>query len=353
MTTTAAISTEQQTEHPHIVQVPGICDGRPTLKGTRISVCHLAQLYKAGNTVEEILQTYSYLPAAAVYDAISYYLDHQEEIEQEIADHRIEAENKRHDLAPMRREPNYLYLMIGLLSAVVLATAASPMSPLARLGGFLAVLSLLLTAYFLNPHRGQLLLALLLGAAAFIPFTWLSTHPDVLNPRLVNGIYVLTLVLWVLFILYIGRIVFRGILTARHIRGNEIYGAIYVYLLIGLVFAALYQLLLAWQPDALYFDPGRFQEPSVITGELSTRGVGAVLYYSFVTLGTVGYGDVTPASPLARAVSLIEAIIGIMYVATLIARFVSIQISNEGHSAKSERAAPPQRAVAERLKDNQ
>jgi uncharacterized protein (DUF433 family) len=98
MTATTAASSVQQTEHPHIVHVPGICGGRPTLKGTRISVRHLAQLYKAGDTVEEILQMYPYLSAAAVYDAISYYLDHQGEIEQEIADNRIGAVMEQYGL---------------------------------------------------------------------------------------------------------------------------------------------------------------------------------------------------------------------------------------------------------------
>ena len=98
MTATTAASSVQQTEHPHIVHVPGICGGRPTLKGTRISVRHLAQLYKAGDTVEEILQMYPYLSAAAVCDAISYYLDHQGEIEQEIADNRIGAVMEQYGL---------------------------------------------------------------------------------------------------------------------------------------------------------------------------------------------------------------------------------------------------------------
>jgi hypothetical protein len=49
-------------------------------------------------------------------------------------------------------------------------------------------------------------------------------------------------------------------------------------------------------------------------------------------LGTVGYGDVTPASPAARSLSLIEAVVGIMYVATMIARFVSIQTSSDSRS---------------------
>jgi uncharacterized protein (DUF433 family) len=56
----------QQTEHPYIVRVPGICGGRPTIKGTRITVQLIAELYKAGDSVEEMLQGYPHLPAAAV-----------------------------------------------------------------------------------------------------------------------------------------------------------------------------------------------------------------------------------------------------------------------------------------------
>lgn len=88
---TLEVPLERPTEHPYIVRAPGICGGRPIIKGTRVSVRHLAQLYKAGDTVEEILQAHPSLQAAAVYDAISYYLDHQREIEQEIADNRLEA----------------------------------------------------------------------------------------------------------------------------------------------------------------------------------------------------------------------------------------------------------------------
>lgn len=89
----------QQTEHPHIVRVQGICGGRPIIKGSRISVRHIVQLYKAGDLVEEIIQAHPHLSAAAVYDAISYYLDHQAEIEQEIAKNRIEALIQEHNLA--------------------------------------------------------------------------------------------------------------------------------------------------------------------------------------------------------------------------------------------------------------
>jgi hypothetical protein len=70
-----------------------------------------------------------------------------------------------------------------------------------------------------------------------------------------------------------------------------------------------------------------------------TRGAGDLLYYSFVTLSTVGYGDVTPASPAARSSSLIEAVVGIMYAAAMIARFISIQTNDAG---RNEPANPEQ-----------
>lgn len=88
---TAATRPETQpaenTEHPHIVRVEGI----PTLRGTRLPVRLIAQMHRAGDTVEDILQAFPHLEPAAVHDAISYYLDHRSELEAEIAAHRIEA----------------------------------------------------------------------------------------------------------------------------------------------------------------------------------------------------------------------------------------------------------------------
>lgn len=89
----------QQTEHPYIVQVAGICGGRPIIKGTRIAVRLIAELYKAGDTVEEILQSYAHVQGAAVFDALSYYLDHQIAIEQEISANRLDAVMKKYQLA--------------------------------------------------------------------------------------------------------------------------------------------------------------------------------------------------------------------------------------------------------------
>lgn len=92
------VPTIRQTEHPYIVHHAGICGGRAIIKGTRISVRHIAELYKAGDTMEEILQSHPHLNGSAVFDALSYYLDHQAEIEQEIIDNRLDSVTKKYCL---------------------------------------------------------------------------------------------------------------------------------------------------------------------------------------------------------------------------------------------------------------
>ncbi len=74
--------------HPHIVSDPGVCGGSPRLADTRITVrtVVIATLLH-GVTPEELLQHYPYLTLAAIYDALSYYYDHREAIDREIAEH--------------------------------------------------------------------------------------------------------------------------------------------------------------------------------------------------------------------------------------------------------------------------
>ena len=70
------------TEHPYIVRKGA---GRPTVRGTRILVQTIVGYYKLGYSVEEILSGLPHLTPAQVYDALSYYHDHQAEIEADIA----------------------------------------------------------------------------------------------------------------------------------------------------------------------------------------------------------------------------------------------------------------------------
>ncbi len=77
------------TEHPYVVRREGFRGGRPILRGSNMPVWLVIALWKSGDTADDILRAYPHLAPAAVYDAISYYLDHREEIEAQIAENRI------------------------------------------------------------------------------------------------------------------------------------------------------------------------------------------------------------------------------------------------------------------------
>ncbi len=87
-----------KTEHPYIVRKSGVCGGSPIIDGSRITVRLIAQLVKTGSTAEEILAFYPHLSLAKIHDAISYYFDHREEIEQDIEDNNIKNILKRFNL---------------------------------------------------------------------------------------------------------------------------------------------------------------------------------------------------------------------------------------------------------------
>ncbi len=82
---------EQAAEgHPHLIPRPDVSGGEPLIRGTRLSVRHIVERVQAGQSIEEILAALPHLTAAQVYDALSYYHDHQAEIDQLIEESRPE-----------------------------------------------------------------------------------------------------------------------------------------------------------------------------------------------------------------------------------------------------------------------
>ncbi len=102
---------------------------------------------------------------------------------------------------------------------------------------------------------------------------------------------------------------------SRRVDAPLINGAISVYLLLGVAFEFVYGLILAVDPTAFR---GLVE---------SGAEIGQFFYFSFVTLTTLGYGDITPASRLAGAVATLEAMIGQIYLTVLVARLVGMHIS--------------------------
>jgi uncharacterized protein (DUF433 family) len=93
-----SMSVPVRTEYRYITRVPGICGGRPIIKGTRTPVRSLVGYYKMGLSVEEILEGLPHLTPAQVYEALSYYHDHLSEIEEDIEGSQVEHLIERYDL---------------------------------------------------------------------------------------------------------------------------------------------------------------------------------------------------------------------------------------------------------------
>ncbi|MFQ6120564.1 MAG: DUF433 domain-containing protein [Methanosarcinales archaeon] len=72
-----------QTEHPHIIKIEGVRSGRPILRNTGIMVEDIIGYCKIGMSIEEILEEFPFLTRAQIHDALSYYYDHFNEIEEE------------------------------------------------------------------------------------------------------------------------------------------------------------------------------------------------------------------------------------------------------------------------------
>ncbi len=77
-------------EHPRIVVRSDISSGEPVIRGTRITARHIVERIQAGQSVEEILAALPHLTASQVYDALSYYHDHQSEMDQLIEESQPE-----------------------------------------------------------------------------------------------------------------------------------------------------------------------------------------------------------------------------------------------------------------------
>jgi len=103
----------------------------------------------------------------------------------------------------------------------------------------------------------------------------------------------------------------RDVFSDTRLDRNVFYGAVCVYLLTGLAWAILYKLIADVRPLAF-------------NGLGEGGGFDDLLYFSFVTLASLGYGDITPAAPLARTLAYLEVIAGQFYLAIMVAGLVGL-----------------------------
>lgn len=127
---------------------------------------------------------------------------------------------------------------------------------------------------------------------------------------------------YMVFDLVVTWILFKYVFETRAITRDAIYAAIAIYLLLGAVFVPVYGLI-----ETLTFDLSSGAQHAFIGGSTGADALFAwqdFIYYSYVTLTTLGYGDILPMTMVAKAAVALEAIIGVMYLTIIMARLVSL-----------------------------
>ena len=221
--------------------------------------------------------------------------------------------NRRHML---NQSPNrFLYLLIALVAFVTLVPVLGELG----LGGMIFWIFystiLISAAYAVSESRGYFILALVLAGPAFV-LGWANNFLRIPWIEFVSSVFT------VLFLFLVAMLILSHVLKTEKVSREKIFAALSVYLLLGVIWAFLFLFV-----DFLV--PGSFRY-----GQEQALNSAQIVYYSFVTLTTLGYGDIVPISPSARALATLEALTGQLYLTVLVARLVGLHIT---HSSKNNR----------------
>jgi hypothetical protein len=198
---------------------------------------------------------------------------------------------------------SHRYLAVLLLVVVsFLFTAFAPDAPWSRGAGLLLQSATLTVALWTSRSGGLGARLVLVFLAVALAGLQLGTNDRDLTVGVstLSGAFVVATIV----------VIARGVITAREINEQTILGAVSIYLLIGMLFAFLYG------ADAVLRAGPFFAQGT--DGTASTR-----VYFSFTTLTTVGYGDYSPATGVGRTLANVEALLGQLYLVTVIALLVS------------------------------
>ena len=207
--------------------------------------------------------------------------------------------------------------LLCLQGGLLLAAAFAQKTPFEEEIYLMALLGVLLGGGF-SILRGTVhLVTLLVVAALAIVTNFISYFTSIEWLDVAALITSLAFMIWIFFAMV------NRVFLFKRVDDNVILGAACVYIHIGMMFAFVYLLVDSFVPNSF----------SGIENAASDGGFSRLLehflYYSYVTLGTVGYGDIAPVSPVARYLSVFEAILGQLYLAIVVAKLVGMQLSSQ------------------------
>lgn len=221
-------------------------------------------------------------------------------------------------------EQRYIYLFIALLLPYIL----HPMIEAEDLGiglmdaAFSLVLMVALFAVSTQKHVRYAALALMVFAQFFL-----------LSDVVFQGVphRLVTIGVSCIYLMYTTIFLLCRILTRRDVTSNTIFASLCIYLMIGYIWAFLYAMLEIVAPGSFSIDTEVFHYQ--MGHDHTYTELYYFMYYSFTSLTTLGLGDIMPASPWARVLTVSEAIVGQIYLVVLVSRLVGMHISQRNSNA--------------------
>jgi hypothetical protein len=207
----------------------------------------------------------------------------------------------------------FLFLLTSILLLFIIRPFLSGFVAINVLFDIFFFFILISGVYAVSERKGGFVIGMILVLPAFV-----AALSDYVVK--IPAIGVTERVFEVLFLGYTACMILAHVFRQKKVTLDTISGAICAYFLIGFVWGLCFSLLEQAQPGSFLMaeqqvDPSHF------------------IYYSFVTMSTLGYGDITPISNPARSLSLLEAVVGQLYIAILIAKLVGMHIAQaqRGH----------------------
>ncbi len=209
------------------------------------------------------------------------------------------------------REGRFFYLLLVLLAYLLITPFLQEFLGFQFLYNIFIVINLLASIYAISSNKTQTIIAVSLALPMMI-LTWTAN----LIPSVILDFFVYLFTLLFLGVIIISILEF--IFTTDKVTHHVIFGAISVYLLIGIAWSILYLVLESFYPGSFSNIPAPDAQPP-----------SSFVYFSFVTITTLGYGDISPLTSRAKALAIGEALVGQIYMTVLVAWLVGMYVSHK------------------------
>ena len=212
----------------------------------------------------------------------------------------------------------YRDLTIALALLFVLSPVFDYLFSTTRIDSYMTAGFLIFALYEITRRPRDLVIGLALGVPAVAGGIFNAATPDTpamnVTPIVLTGFFLGFLIVRIL----------KDVQTGSRITSEQIFGSICAYLLIGFLFSSIYGFISLVDPDSFAVTDALAVE---LVNSDEPRTSGFFSYFSFVTMSTLGYGDIAPVSSAARTFAWVQAVLGQLYLAITVAALVGVHIA--------------------------